>query len=129
MDMIGQGQVIDLFSKACFNEKLTSEELSSGNPARRNLIPLLDDSYKQDSELAHQIVKPTPSHPVSNDTNGQPSTTSPSKMHLGLLHLPPHLVHRSKATCGKTITLPSGYISTDNALSAFIWQSATRTLA
>lgn len=62
MDMTGQSQIIDLFSKACHNEQFTSEELSSGNLARHNLIPLLDDSYRPGSELARQIVKPTPSH-------------------------------------------------------------------
>jgi hypothetical protein len=103
MDMTGQGQIIHLFSKACRNEQFTSEELSSGNLARRNLIPLLDDSYKQGSELARQIVKPTPSHPISNGTNGHPAPP-PSKMHLDLLHLPPHLAHRSKITRHKTIT-------------------------
>ena len=45
MDMTGQAQIINLFSKACRNEQFTSEELSSGNLARHNLIPLLDDSY------------------------------------------------------------------------------------
>jgi len=104
MDMTGQGQIIHLFSKACRNEQFTSEELSTGNLARRNLIPLLDDSYKQGSELARQIVKPTPSHPISNDTNGHPAPPPP--MHLDLLHLPPHLAHRSKITRHKTITPP-----------------------
>lgn len=52
MDMTWQGHIIHLFSKACRNAQFPSEELSSGNLARRNLIPLLDDSYKQGSELA-----------------------------------------------------------------------------
>ncbi len=47
MDMTGQGHVMHLFSKACCNEQFTSEELSSGNQTRRNLIPLLGDSYQQ----------------------------------------------------------------------------------
>jgi trichothecene 3-O-acetyltransferase len=79
MDMTGQGQITHLFSKACRNEQFTSEELSSGNLARRNLIPLLDDSYKQGPELARQIVKPTPSHPISNGTTGHLAPPPPPK--------------------------------------------------
>lgn len=47
-------------------------------------------------------------------------------MHLGLLHLPPTSLTALKSLATKTITLPSGYISTDDALSAFIWQSVIR---
>ncbi|KAL1968670.1 hypothetical protein VTN77DRAFT_1496 [Rasamsonia byssochlamydoides] len=113
MDMTGQGQIIHLFSKACRNEQFTSEELSSGNLARRNLIPLLDDSYKQGSELARQIVKPTPSHP-------------PPKCTWAYFTFHPTSLTALKSLATKTITLPSGYISTDDALSAFIWQSVIR---
>ena len=45
MDMVGQGQIMHLFSKACRNEEFTNEELSAGSHARRNLIPLLNDAY------------------------------------------------------------------------------------
>lgn len=117
MDMIGQGQIIHLFSKACRNEPFTSEELASGNLARRNLIPFLDDSYKPGSELARQIVKPTPSPPVSNDT---------PKCTWAYFTFPPASLRALKSLATETITLPSGYISTDDALSAFIWQSVIR---
>ncbi|MCJ1246356.1 hypothetical protein MMC30_003563 [Trapelia coarctata] len=126
MDMIGQGQIIHLFSKACRNEQFTSEELSSGNLARRNLIPLLDDSYKQGSELARQIVKPTPSHPISNGTNAHPTPPPPPKCTWTYFTFNPTSLTALKSLATKTITLPSGYISTDDALSAFIWQSVIR---
>jgi trichothecene 3-O-acetyltransferase len=126
MDMIGQGQIIHLFSKACHNEQFTSEELSSGNLARRNLIPLLDDSYKQGSELAHQIVKPPPSHPISSGTNGNSAPPPPPKCAWAYFTFHPTSLTAVKSLATKTITLPSGYISTDDALSAFIWQSIVR---
>ncbi|KAJ9641809.1 O-acetyltransferase dmxR13 [Coniosporium tulheliwenetii] len=90
MDMTGQSQIIDLFSKACHNEQFTSEELSSGNLARHNLIPLLDDSYRPGSELARQIVKPTPSH-----RNPAPP---PSPKCTWAYFTFPHLAHRSEIT-------------------------------
>ena len=126
MDMTGQGQIIHLFSKACRNEPFTSEELSSGNLARRNLIPLLDNSYKQGSELARQIVKPTPSHPISSGTNGHPAPPPPPKCTWSYFTFHPTSLTALKLLATKTIILPSGYISTDDALSAFIWQSVIR---
>jgi trichothecene 3-O-acetyltransferase len=128
MDMTGQGQVIYLFSKACHNEQFTSEELSSGNLARHNLIPLLDDSYKEGSELAHQILKPTPSHPTSNDTDDHPAPPPPlpPKCTWTYFAFPSTSLTTLKSFATKTITIPSGYISTDDALSAFIWQSVIR---
>lgn len=89
MDITGQGQIIHLFSKACRNEQFTSEELSSGNLSRRNLIPLLDDSDKQVSELARQIVKPTPSHLISNSANSQPAPPPPPKCTWTYFTFPP----------------------------------------
>ncbi len=125
MDMTGQGHIIHLFSKACRNEQFTSEELSSGNLARRSLIPLLDDSYKQGSELAHQIRKPTPHYPISDDTSGQPPSF-PLKCTWAYFTFHPKSLAALKSLAAKSITLPLGYISTDDALSAFIWQSIIR---
>ena len=126
MDMTGQGHIIHLFSKACRNEQFTSEELSSGNLGRRSLIPLLDNSYKPGSELAHQIVKPTPSHSITSSTNVHRVPPPPPKSTWAYFtfHLTSLTALKSLAT--KTITPPLGYISTDDALSAFIWQSVIR---
>ena len=126
MDMPGQGQVMRLFSKACRNEPFTSEELSSGNLPRRNIIPLLDDSYEQGPELAHQIVQPTPPHPNSNSSNDQSAPTSSPKCTWTYFNFHPTSLTALKSLATKTMTLPSAYISTDDALSAFIWQSVSR---
>lgn len=119
MDMTGQGQIIHLFSKACRNEPFTSEELSSGNLTRRNLIPFLDDSYKEGSELARQIVKPTPTH-------DHPAPPPPPKCTWTYFTFSHSSLTALKSLTTRTITLPSGYISTDDAISAFIWQSVIR---
>jgi hypothetical protein len=126
MDMTGQGQIIDLLSKACRNGQFTSEELLSGNLDRRNIIPLLDDSYTPGSELAHQMVKPTPSHTISKDTNANPAPPPPPKCSWAYFTFHPTSLAALKSLAKKTITLPSGYISTDDSLSAFIWQSIIR---
>ncbi|KAF9263015.1 trichothecene 3-O-acetyltransferase [Marasmius fiardii PR-910] len=117
MDMTGQGQLIDLLSRACRNEPFTSEELSSGNLERRTLVPLLDDSYTPGPELARQIKK-LPSVP----TNSDPSI--PPKLTWSYISFSPTSLASLKSLA--TQTLHSGYISTDDALSAFIWQSVMR---
>ena len=126
MDMPGQGQVMRLFAKACRNEPLTSDELSSGNLPRGNLIPLLDDSYEQGPELAHQIVKTIPPHPDSNSSNNQAKPTSSPKCTWTYFNFHSTSLSALKSLAIKTMTHPLGYISTDDALSAFIWQSVTR---
>ncbi|KAF9270817.1 putative trichothecene 3-O-acetyltransferase [Marasmius fiardii PR-910] len=116
MDMIGQGQLIHLLSKACRNEPFTIEELSSGNLERGTLISLLDDSYTPGPELNRQIAKlPLP-------TNNSPST--PSKSSWTYISFSPASLVSLKSLA--TQTVPSGYVSTDDTLSAFVWQSIMR---
>jgi trichothecene 3-O-acetyltransferase len=118
MDMTGQGQVIDLLSKACRVENFTSEELSTGNLTRSNVIPFLDDSYKHGPELDNQIIKATLPATISN---GPPPTCGWAYFvfdHTSLAIL--------KALTTRSITIPSSYISTDDALTAFIWKSVMR---
>lgn len=126
MDMTGQGQVIDLFSKACHNEQFTNEELSCGNLARRNLIPFLDDSYEQGSELAHQIAKPTPFSSTLSGANDQLAPPSPPECTWAYFNFEPSSLTILKELATRTMTLPSSHISTDDALTAFIWQSIMR---
>ena len=113
-----------LLSKACRNEPFTDEELSSGNLARRNLIPLLDESYKQGPELANQIVQP---HPISNDIKSPPPQPSPPECTWAYFTFPAASLTSLKSMAMENITIPVSYISTDDALSAFIWQSIIRT--
>ncbi|TDL22073.1 hypothetical protein BD410DRAFT_789156 [Rickenella mellea] len=128
MDMTGQGQIIDLLSKACRGGQFTSEELSSGNLARHNLIPLLDHSYQPGSELDHQIIKPTPSHSIPGDTIDGSTTPShpPPRCTWTYFTFNPASLTALKSHATKSLPLSSGYVSTDDALSAFIWQSIMR---
>ncbi|KAL9080554.1 MAG: hypothetical protein Q9157_000696 [Trypethelium eluteriae] len=124
MDITGQGQVMYLLSKACHDEPFTSDELSSGNLERQSLIPLIKD-YKPGPELATHLVKPVPS--INGTTKGIRSPTAP----------PPRCVWASfvvssaslaalKSIALKTISSDAAYVSTDDTLSAFVWQSIMR---
>ena len=118
MDMTGQGQVIDLLSKACREEDFTPEELSMGNLDRRTVIPLLDSSYSPGPELSSQIIiKPSPPN------NQQPT---PPKASWRYFTFPASSLTSLKSLATKTLPPASAYISTDDTLTAFIWQSIIR---
>ncbi|KAL8824725.1 MAG: hypothetical protein Q9191_004858 [Dirinaria sp. TL-2023a] len=121
--MAGEVHIIRLFSKACRNEQFTSEELSSANFARRNLIPLLDE---EGSEFASQAVRSKPSDPDSNDGNTDAAPSSSLNCTWTNFAFPPRSLTALKSLATKTMTMPLGYVSTDDTLSAFIWQSVTR---
>jgi hypothetical protein len=125
MDMAGQGQIMHLFSKACRNEPFSSEELSSGNLSRYTIIPLLDSSYEPGPELARQIVT-LPSQPISKNPSTQTAPSPRPKCTWTYFTFPPTSLTALKSLATKTILAPSAHISTDDALSAFIWQSITR---
>ena len=126
MDMTGQAQMMYLLSKAGRNEPFTSEELSSGNPDRRNVIPLLDQSYEPGSEIAHQIVEPSPPPFTSNETPASSETSPPPPCAWAYFTFSPSSLAALKSLATKTMNLSSSYISTNDALSAFIWQSISR---
>lgn len=113
MDMTGQGQIIRLLSKACRNEPFTAEEVSMGNLPRHDIIPLLDSSYKPGPELSHQIIKPPPTPPAP-----------PAKSTWAYFSFSASSLGALKSLAMQTVT--TGYISTDDALTALIWQSVTR---
>ncbi|EYE97743.1 putative trichothecene 3-O-acetyltransferase [Aspergillus ruber CBS 135680] len=112
MDMTGQGQIIRLLSKACRNESFTAEELSTGNLCRHDIIPLLD-SYEPGPELSYQITR-LPSTPPA----------PPAKSTWAYFSFQPSSLAALKYFTMQTV--PTGYISTDDALTALIWQSVTR---
>ncbi|KDR77104.1 hypothetical protein GALMADRAFT_210241 [Galerina marginata CBS 339.88] len=118
MDMTGQGQVIHLLAKACRGEPFTNEELASGNLARRDLVPLLDDSYEPGPELARQLVNPASFKPTEANVDAPTKSTWAyfAFSATSLVDL------KSQATKSLPTDAGAGYISTDDALSAFIWQ-------
>ncbi|KAI9801962.1 MAG: hypothetical protein M1825_003017 [Sarcosagium campestre] len=119
MDMTAQAQIIHLISKACRDELFTSEELSSGNLERHDLIRLLDESYEPGPELAQQIIKPISVQSKSKDV--KPPTCSWTYFTFNQDSL-----SALKSLAMQTISPSSGYASTDDALSAFIWQAVIR---
>jgi hypothetical protein len=116
MDMTGMGQIMHLLSTACHNEPFASEELTIGNLFRPSVIPLLDDSYELGPELYRQIPKPLQSKPSS------PAPPLPSTW--AYFDFSPDSLAALKEIATKS--LQSGFVSTDDTLTAFIWQSIMR---
>lgn len=114
MDMTGQGSIMDLLSKACRNEPFTPEELSTGNLSRRNIIPFLDDASDQAPDVTRYQPNPTP----PTDSSAPPKCT--------WAYFTFSLASLTALKSLATQTVSSGYISTDDALSALFWQSILR---
>ncbi|KAI0202398.1 putative trichothecene 3-O-acetyltransferase [Astrocystis sublimbata] len=123
MDGIGQAQIMSLFSKACRNESFTEEELKFGNLAPENAIPVLDDSWTPGPELEYNIVKMDASLP------GPGRTPAPLPADPGVwsyTNFSAAALNELKAKATETLPPGTEYITTDDALTAFIWQSVTR---
>lgn len=120
MDMTGQGQIIHLLAKACRNKPFTPSELSVGNMDRQNIIPLLDDCAPG-PELDHQISKDTP------EGGNQPANlqSQPPNCTWAYFIFPTTSLAALKSFAMKAVP-PDSFVSTDDVLSAFTWQSITR---
>ncbi|KAF4963019.1 hypothetical protein FSARC_8929 [Fusarium sarcochroum] len=116
MDMTGQDELIRLLSKACRNEAFTQEEISTMNLERKTIVPLLDN-YEVGPELDHQLIKPPP-------TTERPP--SPPKASWAYFSFGPQALSELKDVATQTLDASTKFVSTDDALSAFIWQSVTR---
>lgn len=121
MDGTGQAHVISLLSKACCGERFTKEELETGNMGREDIIPLLTGEEKSNlgdlhQKLAHQII-PNPS-PSSNQ--------EPPECAWACFNFPSSSLSKLKLLASKDLPSSTSFITTDDALTAFVWQSVSR---
>jgi hypothetical protein len=124
IDMAGLAQVIYLFSKACRDHTFTEDELSIGNIDTRNLIPLVDDNAN-DISRNHNGPLAGDEKPRKVQLTEQKTASTNCKWAYFSFRNTSLEILKSQAT----ITIPTGtseIISTDVALSAFIWQSISR---
>ncbi|KAI5460383.1 trichothecene 3-O-acetyltransferase [Mariannaea sp. PMI_226] len=124
MDMTGQGELMRLLSKACKNEPFTDEELVTQNLARDSIVPFLDDSYEPGDELVEQIVPPAPQPSASTET-----PSPPPKALWVYFSFDPKSLSELKTETEKSLDASTPFISTDDALTALVWKSTTRSRA
>lgn len=114
MDMPGQSQIMRWISKACHGEPFTAAELQVGNMSRGNMIPLLGSTYQQGEELKNQV-------PLTPTAGLNPPRVP---CEWATFKISRRAVAGIKATAMASRT--SAYVSTDDALSAFVWQAVAR---
>lgn len=119
MDGIGQDQIIRLFSKACRKEEFTEEEKSVVNLAVGNTIPLLEMLSQLPSILDYQIISKPSALSQSAPTPTPDCTWSSFSFPEASLE-----ALKSAATQDQAGVF-GGFVSTDDALSTFIWKSVT----
>lgn len=110
MDMMGQAAFMRLLSKACNGETPSEQELNIGNQPRTNLLPLLEQ------DTAHQVQ-----HQIGKKHGRLPETHSSSWAYFFFSE---QGVSSIKSAANET--LASGFVSADDALSAFVWRAITR---
>ncbi|KAK6332953.1 hypothetical protein TWF718_010781 [Orbilia javanica] len=126
MDGIGEGVIMKLLNKACRKEQFTDDEIMVGNAPRKDIIPLLDDDVEVGPELGHQLfsslasVPPPPPPPIIKGVK----RSGPPKVFWAYFIFSGTALAELKTLASESLT--GGYISTDDCLTAFIWQSVTR---
>ncbi|KAJ9606658.1 hypothetical protein H2200_008666 [Cladophialophora chaetospira] len=126
MDMTGMAQVMNLLSLACRGDPFTVEELRIGNLDRHNLIPLLDEDYTPGPELDRQIAK-IPTHATVENALGEgPDTSSPPHCSWTYFVFSGIALAVLKSIATISLASKTQYVSTDDVLSAFIWQAVTK---
>jgi hypothetical protein len=124
LDMTSQSQLMVWLDKACRGEGFSEEEIKNGNPVgdeRKMVIPMLDErkgevvSEEVESRIA--ILPPPPAN-----TGSMP----PPKCKWAYFLFPSSSLKALKELAASTIpSNAKSHISTDDALSAFIWQRIT----
>lgn len=116
MDMAGQGHITSLFAKACRGEDLSDEEVEGANFRGVDAIPLLD---------ADEISLKAES--LAQNARGSPAPKSDSQEASAIwsyITFPGSALMKLKAEAMGDIT--TAFVSTDDCLSAYLWQAITR---
>jgi hypothetical protein len=116
-DMMGQAAVMGWLSTACSGKDFTEDELNLGNMKRRDVVPLLEEAdWDPQIELKHQLLP-------SQDTRPKASQPQPRCSWIYVNFSSTSLATLKELATSEFPTHFNGYISTDDALCAFIFKS------
>jgi len=123
MDITALGQITHLLSKACNGQSYTEDEFTAGNLSHQNIIPLLEDDWKP------VTAKPDDAKSATQDQVSEDQATTPQSPHCSWAYFAfnSESLAALKTLATNAIDSSSGFVSTDDSLSAFIWQSVART--
>jgi hypothetical protein len=116
MDMTGQVQLIRLFAKACRGEEYSTEEVTTGNVERHGVVPELSAEEKQ--------IIISDNHEVSNQ-HMPPASKSTAPLTWVYYRFTAQSLASMKAQAMEDVS-DGACVSTDDVLSAFIWQAISR---
>lgn len=136
MDIAGQCEVMRLFAKACRGGRFSQEEVEIGNVSRYGATMLskaeIDAKPLRRPEEAEKTQQCSgPAQPKSPQPTSQVAQVAPERQHdcgWAYMIFPSSNLATLKARATATLpsSFPGTYISTDDALSAYIWQIVTR---
>ncbi|KAF2154169.1 hypothetical protein K461DRAFT_277267 [Myriangium duriaei CBS 260.36] len=121
MDFVGQGAVMALLDKACRGVEFSAEEVELGNRERRNMTPLLDEDVEAGPGLTYQF------RPEQSSVQHEPETViddTQAECEWGYFNVSATSLVALKEKV--TSQLKEGYVSTDDCLSALLWQCVLR---
>ncbi|CAG7956233.1 unnamed protein product [Penicillium salamii] len=131
MDMTGQTMMIRLLSKACHGFGFTEDELRLGNREMDAHLGLFggkdDDELKAEiaCRLNRQSDDVTADLATSNPSSKDDSPLEPAKITWGYFQATPSALTSLKRKATESVPV-SRFVSTDDALTALIWQAITR---
>ena len=126
MDGTGEGLIMDLFNKACRGQPFTEKELSAGNVFRRDLIPTLAESSDHSSALSDQKDNEPTRHYLRREKPAPPAiSTQPQNTWINL-KIEQASVAAIKGVAMEALSHGKNFVSTDDAITAFLWQSISR---
>lgn len=131
MDMTGQTTMIRLLSKACHGIPFTEEELRLGNRKMETDLGLLGNKDDQElkaeiaCQLSRQIDHLTADPATSKPTPTDDSPREPAKITWAYFQAVPSSLANLKVKTTESVPV-SRFVSTDDALTALIWQAISR---
>lgn len=116
IDAIGQAQILHWLSQACHGIPPTEEDKTVGNMDRTGLIPLLESSYDVETEFRTLWIRP-PATPCKNKDPSPPCSWITIRIGCEAL---------SRLKTDATSKITTKFISTDDAVTALVWQAIMR---
>lgn len=116
MDMAGQGHITSLYARACRGEELSPDQILAASLRLDGVIPTAtpeEVAKNVDMPVDEALAKPTPAR----------SSEPIDAIWSYIIFSGPELA-KLKASAMESIT--TGFVSTDDCVSAFLWQAITR---
>lgn len=126
MDMTCQGELIRLLDKACRDESFSEHELEIVNCDRANLIPTIQNDMDTKAVLKDQLIEASIPKTEDGATEVKKEAANPATCSWQYFNFKASALEAIKKLASEGITGEGAYISTDDALTSFIWQSITR---